>query len=360
MTESKKKLKELGNKIFNEFKTGKNPTIEIPIRSLKNVEYIPEKGLITLGGETSKRFFFNIAHTKKFMQTLMVAKMAKKLVEENATTSIRDLFYSLKIPIPGMKDNIFNDQKESDPIIEDLEVSLDLLREEMNLRADKKGTMIGDLVIEDAGDEIDLRKQGSGGWSIPSKVESDVIKFKEHSAKFILFVEKSAIWERLNEDKVWKKLNCIMITGKGQPSRGIRRLLHRMRYELNLPVIVFNDADPWGYYIHSVIKQGSINLAFLSQKVGVPDAKYLGLTTKDMKKFGISRNVSEPLSPVDIKRAKELLKYKWFQTKDWQEEITHMLKEGRKLEMEALSNKGIRYVSEEYLPQKVSEKDFLI
>ena len=86
--------------------------------------------------------------------------------------------------------------------------ALNILREEMNLRADKKGSMVGDLVIEDGGDKIDLRRQGTGGWSIPSKVEDDVIKFKETSAKFILFVEKSAVWERLNEDKVWKNLNC--------------------------------------------------------------------------------------------------------------------------------------------------------
>ena len=150
MKKSKKKLKDFGTGILEGFERGENPSIEMPIRSLKNIHYDPETGLITMGDATSKRFFFNVAHAKKFMQTLMVAKMAKKLVEENATTSIRDLFYSLKIPVPGMKENIFSDQSESDPIIEDLEVSLDLLREEINLRADKKGTMIGDMVIEDA------------------------------------------------------------------------------------------------------------------------------------------------------------------------------------------------------------------
>lgn len=360
MKKSEKKLEELGRRILEEFRQGKNPSMEIPKRSLSNVEYSKEEGMITLGDDTSKRFFFNMSQAKKFMQTLMVAKMAKKLVQENATTSIRDLFYSLKIPVPGSKENIFSEQNESDPVIEDLEVTLDLLREEMNLRADKKGTMIGDMIIEDAGDEIDLRRQGSGGWSIPSKVEPDVIKFKEHTAKFILFVEKSAVWERLNEDKVWKKLDCVMLTGKGQPSRGIRRIMYRMRNELNLPVIVFNDADPWGYYIHSVIKQGSINLAFLSQKVSIPDAKYVGLTTQDMDTFGISSNVAEKLSETDIKRARELLDYEWFKTKDWQNEIKNMLKKGIKMELEALSNKGIRYVSKEYLPTKIENKDYLV
>ena len=32
------------------------------------------------------------------------------------------------------------------------------------------------------------------------------------------------------------------------------------------------DNDPWGYYIYSVIKQGSINLAFESQRMAIPDA----------------------------------------------------------------------------------------
>ena len=356
---SEKKLEELGIKILEQLKNGENPTIEIPIRSLKNIDYNEETGIISMGGDRMKRQFFNVAHAKKFMQTLLVASVARELVKEKATVSIRDLFYTLKIPIPDSRENVFDDQSESDPIIEDVEVALDILREEMNLRADKKGSMVGDLVISDGGDRIDLRKQGTGGWSIPSKVEEDVIKFRETTAKFILFVEKSAVWERLNEDKVWKDMDCIMLTGKGQPSRGIRRLLHRMRNELKLPVIVFTDADPWGYYIHSVVKQGSINLAFLSQKVGVPDAKFLGLTTQDLKKFDISNNVALKLTEQDKKRAHELLKYPWFQKKEWQQEINHMLKNNMKLEQEALSNKGIRFVSKEYLPAKIRNKDFL-
>ncbi len=356
---AKERLRKLAEEVFEQFEKGENPYIEIPIRSLRNVRFDPEKGLIMMGGEKMKRYFLNVSHAKKFMQTLMVASFVKKLLDEKVTVDMRDLFYSLKIPIPGTKDNVFNEQNESDPIVEDLEVTLDLLREEMNLKADKKGAMVGDMVIVDGGDEIDLRRQGTGGWSIPSKVEEDVIQFKEHTAKFVLFVEKAAVWERLNEDKFWKKMDCLIVTGKGQPSRGIRRLLHRMRYELGLPVIVFTDADPWGYYIYSVVKQGSINLAFLSQKLGVPDAKFVGLTTQDMHKFDIPKSLGIKLTQQDVKRAQELLKYEWFKTKEWQEEINHMLKEGIKFEQQVLSNKSIRFVSETYLPTKLEQKDFL-
>ena len=34
---------------------------------------------------------------------------------------------------------------------------------------------------------------------------------------------------RFNEDKSWRKHNCILTHGGGQPPRGVRRMLHRLR-----------------------------------------------------------------------------------------------------------------------------------
>ena len=41
------------------------------------------------------------------------------------------------------------------------------------------------------------------------------------------------------------------------------------------------DNDPWGYYIYSVVKQGSINLAFESERMAIPKAKFIGLSSAD-------------------------------------------------------------------------------
>jgi DNA topoisomerase-6 subunit A len=129
--------------------------------------------------------------------------------------------------------------------------------------------------------------------------------------------------------------------------------------EFKLPVYVLTDADFWGFYIYSVIKQGSINLSFLSDRLGTPAAKFIGLTTKDVNKFDIPKNVTIKLNQGDIKRGNELLKYIWFKPQEWQEELKNMLKVGYKLELEALTSKGIKFISEKYLPQKIEEKDFL-
>jgi DNA topoisomerase-6 subunit A len=215
------------------------------------------------------------------------------------------------------------------------------------------------MTLVDTGDTIDLSRMGSGGWSIPSITEPSIVQFKRCSARFILLVEKEATWSRLNEDKFWKKHPCLLVTGQGQPPRGVRRLLYRMVTELKLPLYVFVDNDPWGYYIHSVVKQGSINLAYESQRMAVPSAKFVGLSSYDRKAFRLAPTVTIKLNDDDIRRARQLLDYPWFRKKAWQEEIRNMLREGVKLELEALSNRGISFVTEEYLPKKLRDKAWL-
>jgi DNA topoisomerase-6 subunit A len=354
-----KKIEGMGNQVYSQVSKKRNPNMSIPVRSLRNTWFDEKEGILKIGDKKQKRFFLNLAHTRKFMQSMLVAAEAKKLIKSGKTTSIRDIYYILKHSIAGTKENTFEEQSESDPIIEDLEVQLDILREDLHLFASNRGALVGNITIVDSGDTIDARRMGSGGWSIPSIVESDVIQFKNCEAEYILFVEKDAMWRRLNEDKFWKKHNCILIHGQGMAPRGVRRLLHRLNKELKLPIIVFVDNDPWGLYIYSVVKQGSINLAYESKRMAVPEARFVGLSSFDQEKYGLSKNVSIKLNEQDIKRSKEMMAYEWFKKKDWQDEIKHMLKKGVKLELEALSNKGISFVSEKYLPEKIAKKEFL-
>jgi DNA topoisomerase-6 subunit A len=79
-------------------------------------------------------------------------------------------------------DLTFEEHEDSDPIIEDLEVALDSLREELHLFASRKGSMVGPITNRDTGDTIDLRRMGSGGWAVPSIVEDYIIQFFRHEA----------------------------------------------------------------------------------------------------------------------------------------------------------------------------------
>jgi DNA topoisomerase-6 subunit A len=338
----------------------RDPHLDIPARSLSNVRYNRQKQFIEMGRNTNRRQLFNLSQAKSYMQTMLVASGATQLIEQAKTTSIRGLFYLLKHTIEGTKEETFADQKECDPVIEDVEVLLGSLREELHLYAQKRGDMVGDIVLVDSGDEIDCTRMGSGGYGIPSIVEPEVIQFQKCDARFVLHVEKDTVWQRFNEDKFWRKHRCILTHGGGQPPRGVRRLLYRLHHELKLPVYCLLDNDPWGYYIYSVIKQGSINLAFESKRMAVPEAKFLGLRSIDFERCGLSESVKINLNDTDRRRARQIASYPWFaHKKPWQREIKRLLENGFKLEVEALISKDISYVTEQYTPERLKNKDWL-
>jgi DNA topoisomerase VI subunit A len=353
------KIEKLADSVLRAVKDGKNPFVEIPIRSLANVQFNPRKRLIELKDQKQKRYFFNVSMAKKFMQTFLVSEACKELIDAGKTTSIRDLYYMTKHGLGDTKQNTFEEQEESDPIIEDLEVAIDSLREELHLFASGRGSMVGPMTVRDSGDSIDLRRMGSGGWSVPSIVEEHVVQFVKTEAKYILLIEKDAVWKRFNEDKFWQREKCMIVTGLGQPPRGVRRIVQRMHSELKLPVYVLVDNDPWGFYIYSVLKQGSINLAYESMRMAVPGARFIGLSSFDKTKYKLPSNVSIPMNDQDQSRAKQMLAYPWFKDAKWQREISEMVRSGEKYELEALSRRGISFITEEYLPRKLQERDWL-
>jgi DNA topoisomerase-6 subunit A len=366
-------LGEMAGKVVNSAQSGRAPQLEIPSRSLSNVKFNKTKRFLEMGSGTNTRELFNLSQAKAYMQTLLIGSGCKRLIHEGKTTSLRGLYYMLKHTIEGTKEETFDAQEDSDTIIEDVEVTLNSLREEMHLYASNRGNLVGPLTLVDNGDTIDCTRMGSAGYSIPSICEPDVIKFEDCNANFILHVEKDTVWRRFSEDKFWRKYNCIVTHGGGQPPRGVRRLLHRLHNELQpggkkrtsdtqkkIPVYCLLDNDPWGYYIYSVLKQGSINLAFESVRMGIPEAKYLGLRSKDFERCQLSNSVKINLNDQDVKRAKQIAEYPWFKDKKaWQKEIELMLKNGFKLEVESLISKDISYVTEQYVPARLEDQDWL-
>lgn len=353
----KTELINFGKKLVGQINKGKNPSIIFSMRGLANIQYNEKTKTLELGNKEQSRNFFNVAHAKKFMQTLDAASVSKNLLNLEKHASLRDVFYQLKRTIPNTKINVVDDQIESDSVIEDLELITGFSREQLGINANKNGSVAGKVVIEDKGDKIDWSKMGSGGWSIPSNVED--IKFKKVDAKYILYMEKAAVWERLHEDKFWDKQNCIILSSQGQTTRGIRRLLQRFYNEYKLPIYVLADFDCWGFYIYSVIKFGSMTLAHMSERLSIPSVRFLGITADDIENYKLQKHLIK-LKDTDIKRLKQISNYDWFKdNKEWQRQFKLMKKMDAKAEIQALSARGISFISEKYLPEKIKNKDFI-
>ncbi len=355
------KIAELGQELVKEIEAGQNPHLDIPIRGSGNVFYDEKQKQIMLGDKIAKRYLFNVAHSRRFMQTLLVASYVKKdLLANNLTATLRDLYYAKKHTIAGTKEDTIDEQKESDGAIVDLEVSLNTFRERLHLRAEPKGRMAGTLKVKDRVrdkvDTIDLERMGSGGWAVPSIVEQ--IEFVDSEIEYVLVAEKNAIFDRLNEDDYWKKNKCLLMTTAGQAARGARRLLQRISAELKVPIYALTDSDPYGWYIYSTMKYGSMALAHESERLGCPEMKFLGMSTSDIEHYDLSA-VTIKAKEVDIKRAQEMKEYDWFKSKEWQREINLFLEKKLKAEIQALSSKHLQYISKTYLPEKIQAQDFL-
>ena len=354
------KIVKLGEGVVKTAYAHKEPRIVIPMRAKSNTIWDRKAGILRMGDAKAERELFSLNQAKQFMQTLLHSNSVRELIGAEKSLSLRGMYYKALHTVAGTSEKTFADQDESAGMLEDWEVSLGSLREELHVYAKKKGTMVGNITVVDSGDEIDCRRMGSGGYSIPSIVEPDVMQFKKCDAKFVLHVEKDTVWGRFNEDRFWQKHNCILTEGGGQPSRGVRRLLQRLNSELGLPIYCLLDCDPWGHYIYSVIKQGSISLAFESNRLAIPEAKFIGIRSKDYRECELSDDVKLMLNETDIKRCKEIAAYPWFvDHKGWQREIQGLLDNGFKMEVESLITKDISYVTEEYVPSRLKARDWL-
>ena len=356
------KLQNLGLDMLSQVDAESTPTFATALRSKGNIVYDSGVGFIRLGDKMEERRFINVGQARKFMQTVAIASKCKKFLKENAHTSIRGLYYQLKFSLgENLDEELFSEQSESNPLVEDLEVALSVKREDINLNTDRKGVVAGPLTIRDkfGGDEteIDCKKQGRSGWMIPSDVDNGM-EFLNVDADYVLVVEKDDMWQRLNEDKFWKKENCILVTPKGQASRGCRRLIRKLASK-KLPVYVFTDCDAWGWYIYWAIKTGSMNLAYLGSDIATPEAKFVGVTMRDIKDYDFLSQLTINAKEVDIKRAEEMLSYEWISThKDWVDELKTVLKTKKKLEQDALQGPRLSFVGD-YLREKIAKKKFL-
>jgi len=331
------------------YATGR-PSLQLPARTASNIIWDEENDLLLLGKQISEKHFHSAASVQDLTRLMRVAEVVHELLLKDKHSTKRDVFYQ--------DVNVYKEQKNSDKSIEELATALYTTRNSTHVVADAKGLCVGRLRIRDDNDIIDLEKQGSGAWTISPML--DKVDIIESDAEFILIIEKAAALMRINEDKFWKKYPCIIMTAKGAPDMATRMFLRRLNKELNLPVFSLVDSDPYGHYIHSVYLRGSKKLSYESPFLATPDIKLLGVLTRDLDAYNIPKKARIPMKPTDIKRTKELLNENFVKkNKKWEADIKLSLKLKIKAEIQALSSRGLSFLSEKYLPEKLTTGDWI-
>ena len=350
--------------IYGEIKGGRRPSLRIPIRSLTNVSFSPRKGFFTIGDKVSKRTL-SYQTVKPFAQSMRMMAFAKHLIETDDFASKREVYYTSKGSAKrgaeagkaGWGPASFKEQDESDTIMDDIEAMVGVNREQLGfIPAEQNGSVAGELIVVDIDPatgrriDIDCTAFGRGSYSIPSRVEGLEFRTK---AKFILVVETAALFERLNGHAYWKDGKCIIVAMGGVPTRANRRFVRLLADACKLPVYVFTDGDPYGYCnIYRTMKVGSGNAAHISEFFCVPQARLIGVTPQDIRDYNLP---THPLEEKDKKRAQDAMKNDPFfkNNKPWQHALEDMIRMGVRVEQQAFAARGLNYVLETYLPEKL-------
>ena len=350
------KICDEAREVYTRISKKQKPQMRLPLRALSNVKYHPSSGFFQLRGKNKIRTL-TVGTVKTFAQTLKMLAMSKELIHTSRHSTKREAYYQAY----NWGEAAFAGQDESDTVMDDVEAMLATNREQLNFRADEHGGEVaGELIVIDRDRrsgkrlEIDCTKFGSGAYSVPTVVEELQFQTK---AKFILAVETKGMFERLVEEDFYDKHHCILVSMGGVPSRACRRFIRRLADEKKLPVYVFTDGDPYGYFnIYRTLKVGSGNAAHLNEYFCVPQARYLGVTPDDILDYKLP---THPLKDVDKKRAHDAMKNDPFikHHRPWQLAIQKMLAMGVRVEQQALAKHGLEYVAREYLPRKLKQTD---
>jgi DNA topoisomerase-6 subunit A len=342
-------LKKLGTQIYDQLDSGVFPTITMPSRSTENIHYDPHLRQFILGDKRVSRSARNIRHVKPFTQLSWAAMFSNELTLQRKTSTLRDVYYSAQA-----YEMTFKDQQESNNIITDLETLTGFAREDFNIFPEERSAIFGDLTIGYTvpgyeGKTLNLTSHPDGVLIGPALTSAEFVSTK---ADKVIAIEKGALFTRFIEENVHNKHNALLISTSGQAPRQTRSFIRRLNEELNLPVYIFTDGDPWGMHIAMVIISGSANAAHL-RELNTPDAKWSGVWASDIVNYKLP---TDPLDDVDIKRLYELQRDPRYKEDPlWQKEIKTFLKIKRKAEQEAFSRYGLTYIVDEYLPTKLEE-----
>ncbi|MFB6252166.1 MAG: DNA topoisomerase IV subunit A [Halobellus sp.] len=353
---AQERLVELAAEFYDQFASGEVPHMDIPTRTKSNIVFDEDSKVWVYGDRTSTRSANSVRGARKLLKAAYAIEFLVNQLEESRSSTLRELYY-----LSESWDNEeaqFNSQDESNQLIEDLEIVSKVTREDFHMRPEESGaTLMGPLELREQtrrGErEIHCQKDvGEGGYQIPNN--PDTIDFLDHTIDFVLCVETGGMRDRLVENGFDEEYNCLVVHLKGQPARATRRITKRLHDELDLPVVVFTDGDPWSYRIYGSVAYGSIKSAHLSEYLATPEARFVGIQPEDIVEYDLP---TDPLADSDVNALESELEDPRFQTDYWTEQIELQLDLEKKAEQQALASRGLDFVTDTYLPERLSSMD---
>lgn len=344
--------------LYDQMDTGEIPAMTLPLRSKKNIEFDPRYNVWKYSDLQSTRTAKTAQGAIMMLRTVYTVDFIEDMIKNNKTSTLREMYYISE----GWNHAKFHSQDESNLLAEDLETVSNCMREDFKLRPEEGsshvygnlnfGTMTRKgMKVFNCMDDV-----SEAGFSIPYSVEKETFEIKKPDIKFVMAIETGGMFARLIENKFPERHNCALIHLSGQPTRSTRRLIKRLNEEFDIPITVFTDGDPWSFRIFASVAYGAIKTAHMSDYLATPTAQFVGITASDILNYNLP---TDKLSDKDIGALNSELSDPRFKDEFWVSEIQAMLTMGKKAEQQALAKYGLDYVTDKYLPEKLTSMGVL-
>ncbi len=315
-----KEAKRLAEMMLTDLEKSKRPVLEAVKTSLDNSFYNAKVGYLT-PGDKMVRTELNVSSVQKLARVLFMLELLLKNLETGAINTKRELYYMCKGVIKKGNSRLrpldFEDQTESDSIIDFIGDMLRVYREELNCFANDRGgqTYSQQLVVTETmpdGDKatIDLSSLGTAPYQPKNRPQALKLRARK-KIDFCLIVESEGTANTLQGMGFTKRNNCILMGAQGVPSNAVRGWAKLIEEELSVPMYFFGDLDAYTLQnIFRTLKAGSAASLIRNADFSAPQVRFLGVLPEDVKKYDLNTyrvKESDPVEARALKKAKDAL-----------------------------------------------------
>ncbi|KAF5734791.1 Sporulation 11-2 [Tripterygium wilfordii] len=330
---------------------------DLPLVSRNSRNRRVSHGLLTdlswifLSHSCSTRSLMRANAAKAFVRVWKVMEMCLQILVQEKRVTQRELFYKLLCESP----DYFSSQLQVNRTIQaDVVALLRCSRYSLGIMASSRGIVCGRLLLQ-AHKVVDCSACGSSGYAISGDLNLLEKLIMRSDARYIIVVEKHAIFQRLAEDRVFNQIPSILLTAKGYSDLATRFLLHRIsRAFPDLPILALVDWNPAGLAVVCTFKFGSMGMGLETHRYAC-NVKWLGLRGDDLHL--IPEQSLVPLNSQDLRIVKSLISSDTLQ-ENYREELELMVRSGYRAEIEALYFHGFDYLGK-YIATKIVQASYI-
>lgn len=309
----------IADQMLTDLEKSKRPILEAVKTSLDNSFYNPKVGFLTPGDKVV-RTELNVSSVQKLARVVFMMEILLGNLAIDAVNTKRELYYMCKGLIKGdgkLRALDFEDQNESDSIIDFIGDMLRVYREELNCFANDRGgqTYSQQLIVQETmpdGDKatVDLSTLGTAPYQPKNRPQSLKLKAKK-KIDFVLIVESEGTANTLQNMGFTKRNKCILMGAQGVPSNAVRGWCKLIQSELDVPMYFFGDLDAYTLQnIFRTLKAGSAASLIRNADFSAPNVKFLGVLPEDVKRYDLPHykvKESDPAEARALKKAKDAL-----------------------------------------------------